>query len=183
MVQIAWSTPLTAVSNAALTAAQWNASVRDNLNETAPGKATAAGQIFVATGLNAVAARVSVQDAYTGGGTDSTNSTVFTGLTGGASISMATGAKAIIHSYAVWSHDVAGSRSVVSHSVSGATTTAATDSWAIINDCMVASRLTTSGITVAWTTLNSGTNTFTQAFRVVSNIGSFPQRRLVGIPF
>jgi hypothetical protein len=29
---MAWTTPLTAVANVALTAAQWNASVRDNLN-------------------------------------------------------------------------------------------------------------------------------------------------------
>lgn len=180
---MAWVTPLTAVSNAALTAAQWNASVRDNLNETAPGKATAAGQIFVATGLNAVAARVSVQDAYNGGGTDATNSASYIPLTGGSAISMATGTKAIIHSYGVWSMDTAGSRCYISHAVSGATTVAASDLWAIVNDCQSVNRVSTSGITVAWTTLTSGTNVFTQNFKTGSNIVTVPIRRMVGIPF
>jgi len=39
---MAWFTPLAGVSTATLTAAQWNASVRDNLLETAPAKATSA---------------------------------------------------------------------------------------------------------------------------------------------
>lgn len=51
---MAWTTPLTAVSGSILTAAQWNASVRDNLNETAPAKATTADRMFVTTGPNAL---------------------------------------------------------------------------------------------------------------------------------
>ena len=55
---MAWSAPMTAVSGSVLTAAQFNTYVRDNLNETAPAKATAAGQIFVSTAANAIAARL-----------------------------------------------------------------------------------------------------------------------------
>jgi hypothetical protein len=167
----------------ALTAAQWNASVRDNFNETAPGKATAAGQIFVANALNSITARASATDAYNGGGTDATNSASYIPLTGGCTITMATGAKAIICSYGVWSMDVAGSRCYISHAVSGATTTAASDLWAIVNDAMVNNRVSTSGITVAWTTLTPGNNTFTQQFKTGSNIVTVPIRRLIGIPF
>lgn len=51
---MAWSAPITAVTNATLSAAQWNASVRDNLNETAPAKATVANRVIVTNGANTV---------------------------------------------------------------------------------------------------------------------------------
>jgi hypothetical protein len=35
-----WTTPFTAVDGVDITAAQWNASIRDNFNETMPGKAS-----------------------------------------------------------------------------------------------------------------------------------------------
>ena len=57
-----WSTPLTAVANTPLTAAQWNASVRDNFNETAPAKATVGGRIFASTGPNTIAEREVLAD-------------------------------------------------------------------------------------------------------------------------
>lgn len=59
---MAWTSPLTAVSNAALTAAQWNASVRDNLLETAPAKATGVAAHFVTAGTNTIAQRQAIQD-------------------------------------------------------------------------------------------------------------------------
>lgn len=53
---MAWTAPGTAVGNTLLTAAFWNTHVRDNMLETAPAKATQAGQIFHATGPNVIAA-------------------------------------------------------------------------------------------------------------------------------
>lgn len=47
---------MTAVANAALTAAQWNTHVRDNLMETLPAKVNAARQIGLSTGPNAIKA-------------------------------------------------------------------------------------------------------------------------------
>src|SRR5690606_12967068 len=44
---MAWSAPMTAVSGSVFTAAQFNQFVRDNLNETAPARATTAGAHFV----------------------------------------------------------------------------------------------------------------------------------------
>lgn len=52
---MAWSAPATAVANTFLTAAFWNTQVRDNLLETAPAKAAAAGDSFYATAANAIA--------------------------------------------------------------------------------------------------------------------------------
>lgn len=54
---MAWTAPMTAVTNDVWTSAQFNANVRDNLLETMPGKATTAGALFTATGANAIAQR------------------------------------------------------------------------------------------------------------------------------
>ena len=54
---MAWTTPMTAVDNSAMTAGLYNTQIRDNLREMAPSLATAAGQLFVTLGPNALAAR------------------------------------------------------------------------------------------------------------------------------
>lgn len=51
---MAWTAPRTWVTGEIVTAAYLNSNVRDNLLETAPAKATAAGDIFVATASNAI---------------------------------------------------------------------------------------------------------------------------------
>lgn len=51
---MSWSTPFTAVVGAVIKASDAN-QTRDNLNETAPAKATVAGQLFRATGAGAIA--------------------------------------------------------------------------------------------------------------------------------
>lgn len=51
---------MTAVSGAALTAAQWNTHVRDNLLETGPAKVTGSNQFLISSGPNALQA-VSLQ--------------------------------------------------------------------------------------------------------------------------
>jgi hypothetical protein len=51
---MAWTAPRTWVTGEIVTAAYLNSNVRDNMLETSPGKATAAGDIFVATGANAI---------------------------------------------------------------------------------------------------------------------------------
>src|SRR3546814_19340432 len=76
---MAWTAPMTAVANTVFTAAQFNQHVRDNLNETAPAKATAAGGYFVATGVNAIAQRIA--DGNTDTNTGTTTSTTYTDLT------------------------------------------------------------------------------------------------------
>lgn len=185
---MAWTTPLTAVANAALTAAQWNASVRDNLNETAVGKATSGGQFFVSTAANTLAAYNTAHDQYDGGGTDTTNSTTYVALTGGAAVTVTTGTRAVVLNTSRMSHDTAGSRAWVTYAVSGATTIAASDSWAMPRDCETANRLSTQTYVSTHSdgtpgVLTSGSNTFTQNFRVTANIASFTNRRITVLPF
>ena len=49
-----WSAPRTWVTGEIVTASYLNSNIRDNFLETAPAKATAAGDIFVATAVNAI---------------------------------------------------------------------------------------------------------------------------------
>jgi hypothetical protein len=51
---MAFTTPRTWVTGEIVSAAYLNSNVRDNMLETVPAKAAAAGDIFVATGANAI---------------------------------------------------------------------------------------------------------------------------------
>lgn len=51
---MAWTAPRTWVTSEVVTATMMNAHVRDNLLETAPAKASAKGDLFAATGANAI---------------------------------------------------------------------------------------------------------------------------------
>ena len=94
---MAWSAPMTAVANATFTAAQFNQYVRENLNETAPAKATTSGGYFVADGVNSIAERFATGNTDLNSGT--TTSTTFTDLTGaaiGPTVTVTTGTMALV---------------------------------------------------------------------------------------
>lgn len=178
---MAWGTPLTAVSNAALTAAQWNASVRDNLLETAPAKATTAGGIFVATGANAIAQRVPL--ASTIATSETATATSYTNLaTVGPQVSVTTGTQALVLWSAQMGNNTSGQNNYLSVAVTGATTTAASDTWATRYQSFGANarhRATA----FHWFTLNAGSNIFTMSYRVDAGTGTFLDRELLVIPF
>ena len=86
---------MTAVSNTVFTAAQFNTHVRDNLNETAPAKATTAGTMFIASGANSIVERVPSTAAVTT--SESTGGTGYGNLaTPGPAVTVTTGTKAIV---------------------------------------------------------------------------------------
>lgn len=180
-----WTTPLTAVANASLTAAQWNASVRDNLLATAPPQATTAGSLIVVSGTNALAQRIPGQFAVAGG--ETTTSTSYTGtLSGGAGsagpgFAITTGPKALVAFHLRQSTSVATTNVWTSVAVSGATTIAASDSWALSID-IVSSQIF-HGLTYVETGLAAGVNTFQMQYRVSGGTGTFATRRLNVVPF
>lgn len=178
---MAWTTPLTAVANAALTAAQWNASVRDNLNETAPAKATAAGQIFVSTGVNAITART--PSAAVVATSETTISTTYADLTtAGPSVTVTTGTQAIVFIGALMSNNTAGASSVANVAVSGATVISPSSD----DDALRHQDSGTGGLIRATTalipTLTAGSNTFKMQYRVSSGTGTFQFRRIIVLP-
>lgn len=176
---------MTAVANAALTAAQWNASVRDNLLMTAPAQATTAGSIFAATGTNSLGQRIPGQVSQSGG--ETTTSTTYTGtLSGGAGTAgpgapITTGVKSLISFHCRQSTSVSTTNVWTSVAVSGATTIAASDSWALSMD-IVSSQIF-HGLTYVETGLTAGVNTFQMQYRVSGGTGTFASRRLNIVPF
>jgi hypothetical protein len=171
---------MTAASGSVLTAAQWNTHVRDNLLETAPAKATAAGQIFVSTAANAIAARTVNADFVATSETSA--STTYTNLaTNGPAVTATTSLSAIVAIYA--NMQVTGGTAVwMSYGITGATTSAENDNRAIqVAANTVGQRV--GGTFFHSAILTAGTNTFTAKYRITgSGTGTWVDRRLMVIP-
>lgn len=172
---------MTATANTAFTAAQFNTYVRDNLNETAPAKATVAGQIFVATGANAIAARtISPATVLTA---ESTGSTTFAALTtaGPTAASVVTGTQALVIISCQTDNNSAGGVSYMGYDVSGSTTISASDDNSLyFESSAIADQYRASYIDHV--TLTAGTNTFTAKYRVSAGTGTFRRREITVIP-
>lgn len=173
-----WSAPMTAVSNTVFTAAQFNQFVRDNLNETAPAKATTAGSHFVTTTLNAIAERLTTADVVTT--SQNTTSTSYVDLaTVGPTVTVTTGASALVMLYNANVNAAGTSSSLMSFAISGSSSVAANDNMSIGTNSTVGSR---AGATFLVTGLTPGSNTFTAKYRVGGSTGTFVDRRLAVFP-
>jgi hypothetical protein len=181
---MAWSTPLTAVASTALTAAQWNASVRDNLLMTAPALATTAGGVFAATGTNAIAQRIPSSAIQAGAETTTSTSYTIT-LSGGAgtsgpAVTATTGVKALITWHCRQSTSVAATNVWTGLGITGASAIAATDNLALSVD--VTGQLF-HGMAYIEHTLTAGSNNFQMNYRVSGGTGTFASRRVDVVPF
>ena len=178
---MAWTTPLTAVSNAVLTAAQWNASVRDNFNVTPAALATTAGRHFIATGANAIAERANITNTVaTAENTATTTYGNNLGTTGPA-ITMTTGTNAIIALSAQTSNSTSSAFSCMGCAVSGASTVAAADADALMFQMPSGTAGVRCSTVIMYNTLTGGSNTFTAQYRASAGSASFANRKIVGI--
>lgn len=180
---MAWSAPMTAVAGAIFTAAEFNQYVRDNLNETAPAKATAAGGYFVATGVNAIEERLSAR--ATVNTDESTASTSYTDLaTVGPSVTVTTGTQALAvissESY-ISSGGTQASTCRTSVEISGASSVAATDDTCVCRSGNSGDRYQMSRAVLV-TGLTAGSNTFTLKYRVSASTGNFTRRNIAVLP-
>lgn len=182
---MAWSAPLTAVAGTALTAAAWNASVRDNLLETAAAKATTESSHFVATGANQIAERRAAMDSVLV--SETTTSTAYTDLTTfGPSVTVETGVAALIIVHAEVSTTSGTGAARMGYETSGATAFNPADnrsvSWfGATNQGMITSTAVIHG-SGAGLNMNPGTHTFTAKYRVSSGTGQFHHRRIMVFP-
>lgn len=178
---MAWTAPMTAVANTVFTAAQFNTHVRDNLNETAPAKATTAGTIFVAAGANSIAERVpstaSVSTSESTGGTGYGNL-----ATPGPAVTVTTGTRAIVMVTSLVQNSTASQNSYASYAVSGASSIAATDDRAVLITAAATNQTLRASSVYMETGLTAGSNTFTMQYRVTGGTGSFQNRRITVIP-
>jgi hypothetical protein len=171
---VAWTTPIT-WTNAVLTAAQMNQQVRDNLNATAVGVASAAGQHFVATAANAIAARTT--DQANVNVIETTAATSYGNLaTNGPTATVTTGAKALVAVRSYLGNSSAPASTFASHDVSGASTISASDTR---GPMLSGSAQTCKAADVMFlTSLTSGSNTFQMKYRVSSGTGTYDDRRI-----
>lgn len=173
---------MTAVANTVFTAAQFNTHVRDNLNETAPAKATAAGQIFVATGVNSIAARTMARARVETA--ETTGSSSYTDLaTVGPSVTVTTGTQALVIITAAINNNTATVASSASFSVSGATAFSADNTVRIARDGVAANTLLRYSAATLFP-LTAGSNTFTMKYNTqAATTATFSVREIIVIPF
>lgn len=173
---------MTATAGNVLTAALWNANVRDNFLETAPAKATTAGSIFVATGANAIAQRIPQADAVAT--SETTGSTTYAALaTFGPSVTVTSGTTAIVMFGCHLQNDTSASRSYCSYAVSGNTTSASSDARAIWYQASAVAAQSRIGNSYLHTGLTAGVgNIFALQYRVSGNTGTFVNRSIAVIP-
>lgn len=180
---MAWTTPLTAVANAALTAAQWNASVRDDLLETAAAKASTAGGYYVTTGANALTERTIAYPFV--GATEATTLTSFDDLpagTVGPAMTTTTSSRAIVMLSAFVANNTVNANSSMGVDVSGAATVGATDAFALRFTSSTANASVICSY-VAGLSITAGSSTYTAKYKVSSGTGTFANRRLTVMPF
>lgn len=178
---MAWSAPMTAVSNSVFTAAQFNTFVRDNLNETAPAKATTTGRWFVTGGLNSVVEReigsntIATSESLTGTTSYSDLATV------GPTLTVTTSDSAIVMLSALQSNDTAGAQTLTSVEVGGASALAASDTNALRDVSAAANNVSRATAVTNLTTLTPGSNVFTMKYRITNaaQTGTWAARHLI----
>lgn len=182
---MAWTAPMTAVAGAVFQAADFNTFVRDNLNETAPAKATTPGAIFSVSAVNQITERVPGAAIDTGSATF-TSTTFADPATGtpGPSVTVTTGVQALVGYRAYLEVPSTTARVEMSYSISGATTRAAstTRSTGYSVSDSVNGLKTRTGVVDLATSLTPGSNTFKLEYNVSSSTGTAADRRLWVIP-
>jgi hypothetical protein len=172
---------MTAIPNTVLTAAQWNTHVRDNLNETAPAKATMASSHFVGVGPNEIAERMCASQNI--GTNETTTSVNYTDLaTIGPAVTTVTGNSAIIFLKAGLENTGISASSFMGFEVTGASSLAASDTSAINIAGTAQNTRFRMGSAYMLNSLTAGTNTFTAKYKVGAGTGSFNQRQLAVFP-
>jgi hypothetical protein len=171
---------MTFTDGAALTAAQLNTHLRDNLMETATAKANGTAGWFVATGRNQITQRTIASSRV--GTAESTSAQDWTDLaTPGPAVTLETGTRALVLTKYNCQDDTNGVTVRMGVALSGATE----------RDPLTASELRLDGVTAGnslafsgadlITTLTPGTNTFTCKYKVGSGTGTFRHRNLIVI--
>lgn len=176
-----WTPPLTAIAGSVLTAAEWNTSVRDNLNETAPALATQAGTLFVGTGVNSIAERLPDSESIVTQ-EDTTSTSPADLATVGPTVTATTGTMAFIHIRAGLSNSSAGATAIAGYEISGATSLAANIARAISTDGLAANSRMRIGITNMFQGLTAGSNTFQMKYWVSGGTGTFIHREIAILP-
>jgi hypothetical protein len=183
---MAWTAPMTAVSNSVFTAAQFNQYVRDNLNQTAPALATTTSSYFATVATNQIAERIAGQAIVSTA--ETTSSTSYGNLaTVGPTVTVSSGVNALICMYSQVNSNTAGTVAYAGYTVSGASSISANDGRALAY--ATASVAATSFLLASYVHLENGltagSNTFQMVYRMGSGggTGTWSNRCLTVLPF
>lgn len=180
---MAWTSPPTVVARDIVTAALWNTSVRDNLNECAIAKAGTSGRVFTATAANAMAERV--PDSTLVATAQTTTSTTYVDLTtAGPAVTHSTGIQCMASWGAIMSNATLGLGARMSCALSGSNTVAASDT----NSAACESGNANDAFQISWTTIftpiTAGSLTLTSKYRAIGGgTASFTTRIMTMFPF
>ena len=174
---------MTAIAGTAFTAAQFNTYVRDNLNTTAAAVATSAGNLIVTTGLNSVTERVP-SVALVATSQTSTSSSYGDLTTTGPSVTVTSGVKSLVIIGCAISNTTAGFGGRMAVDVSGAHTSAASDT----NSFLAESGNISDTFQGTWMTvynpITAGSSTWLAKYRAVGpGTASFSNRLIAIVPF
>lgn len=174
---------MTAVANTAFTAAQFNQYVRDNLNESAPAKATAAGGFIVSSGVNSVIQRNPVSDTINTSQTQTSTSYTDLATVGPTALNAVSDVRAIVWFTAQMNNTTASTETLAGVAVSGATSTAADDDISIaVDQPSGGAFVDVTACRAVRMAVNAGTNTYTMKYRVTAGTGSWRRRSIVVLP-
>ena len=209
---MAWTDPAghVWVTGEIVTAANMNAFIRLNLEETCPDTATTAGDIIFADAANSMGSRLGIGAATThlvsdgsapvwrtsatdvdaGSGTDTTLTYVTLGTGGGnwnftteIEVTVTTGTVALVLFKASLANDTGGQLTFLSYSVSGATTVAAADGHAIRYESSNAADRAQFGGHDLREGLTAGSNVFTLEGKVSANTGTISRPEIAVIAY
>lgn len=175
---MAWTAPITFVPGV-LTASQLNTYLRDNMVETMPAKATAAGNHFVTTARNEMSERLAKQ-GYIATSQTSVQSDGYVDLaTSGPYVACLTGPKALVTVSCLMSHSTTAAV-FMGYAVSGATEIDPTDDRATLTR---SDQIIATSATFLQEGLEPGVNTFTTKYRNSgAGTGTFTERRINVFP-
>jgi hypothetical protein len=179
---MAWSTNKTWSPGEDLTADDMNQYVRDQLDETAPGIATAPGRLIVTDAAHSLVERVPSSASVAT--SETTASTSYTGLaTTGPNISAVTsGTTAMIWISCDMANNTAGARCHMSVSVTGASAEDPHDATSLTYESSNANDRLAASYMIFFVGLTPGSNTFNSKYHVSAGTGTFLRRTIVVLP-
>lgn len=161
---MAWTTPRTWSTGEVVTSTIMNTHVRDNLTDL--------DRRTTSTAATVSTSQTTTSTSYTDLATTGPAVTVTIGSTG----------KALVSLYGLMLQSNASQASFMGFAVSGATTVAAADAFALALNAAVAGDAIRCGATWLVTGLNSGSTTGTAKYRVTANTGTYQDRHIIWTP-
>jgi hypothetical protein len=173
---------MTAIAGSVFTAAQFNATIRDNLAETAPAKATSPGSYFAVSDTNQITQRTPA--TATLNVSESTTSTSFVDLTTlGPQVTVNTGSSALILITAEINNNTASQAGRIGITISGATSETPDGTTVLRQETNGTSEFNRCTMARLHTALTPGSNTFRMVYAATGGTASFNFRNIIVMPF